>query len=131
MRSPGAARYPSRSVGRGRPLLGLEPIHQPPIGDHLSELIHILGSSSQNIESLTIEINGQVTVTNWGIYFHEHIENFTVRLGPYFHAEDASPLIDLSKCMTRLQTLNVHFPTCDSASDTSFWALQELLEMPT
>lgn len=119
------------SVGRGGPLLGLEPIHQAPIGDHLSELIHILGSPSQNIKSLIIEINGQVTVTNRSSYFLQHIENFTVRLGPYFRAEDASPLIDLIRCMTRLQTLDVQFSSCDGASDTSFWALQELLEMPT
>ena len=113
-------------VGRGGPLLGLEPIHQAPIGDHLSELIYILGSSSQNIKSSTIEINGQVTVTNRSSYFLQHIENFTLRLGPYFRAEDASPLIDLIKCMTMLQTLDVQFASCDGASDTSFWALQEL-----
>ena len=117
------------SVGRGGPLLGLEPIHQAPIGDHLSELIHILGSSSQNIKSFTIEINGQVTVTNRSNYFLQHIENFTVRLGPYFRAEDASSLIDLIGCMTRLRTLDVQFSSC-GASDTSFWALQEILEMP-
>jgi hypothetical protein len=62
-----------------------------------------------------MEVNGQVTIANRSRYFLQYIENFTVRLGP---------------CFLGLQTLDVQFSSCNGASNTSFWALQELLEMP-
>ncbi|KAI9874228.1 MAG: hypothetical protein M1830_010043 [Pleopsidium flavum] len=66
------------STGRGGLLLGLDPVHQAPVGDHLSELMPVLGTSHKKIKSLTIEINGQVTITNRTRYFFQHIENFTI-----------------------------------------------------
>jgi hypothetical protein len=108
------------STGRGFILLRLDPIHQAPLGDHLSELMDVLRTYSKKIKSLTIEINSQVTIANRSRYFLQYIKNFTVRLSPCFHTEDASPLINLIKCMTRLQTLEVQFSSRNSASDTSF-----------
>ena len=114
------------SAGRGGLLLELDPIHHAPVDDHLSELAQVLGTYSEKIKSLTIEVNGQVTIANQSRYFLQQIENFTIRLSPSFCAEDVLTLIDFIRCMTRLQTLDVQFSTCTSASDTSFWALQEI-----
>ena len=90
------------STGRGGLLLELNPIHHALVDDHLSELAQVLGTYSGKIKSLTIEVNSQVTIANQSRYFLQHIENFTVRLGPCFRAEDTSRLIDLIKCMIRL-----------------------------
>jgi len=112
-------------------LLGLDPIQQAPVGDYLSELVHILGNSFQIVQSLTVEINSQVTITDRRSYFLQRIEKFTARLGPCFRVEDAPSLINLIGYMTRLQTLDVQFNSYNGVSDTSFWALQGLLQMPT
>ena len=60
-----------------------------------------------------------------------HIEHFIVRLGSYFCAKNTSPLIDLIRSMIRLQTLDVQFSLCSSTSNTSFWALKQILQMPS
>jgi len=117
--------------GRGAVLLGLDPIQQAPVGDHLSDLVHILGNSFQSVKSLTVEINSEVTITDRRSYFLQRIEKFTARLGPCFRVEDAPSLINLIGYMTRLQTLDVQFNSYNGVSDTSFWALQGLLQMPT
>ena len=90
-------------------MLRLNPVQQAPIGNHLSELVHVLGSPSHCIRILTIKNNGQVSIMEERSHFLQHIEHFTVCLGPCFCAEDTSPLIDLIRCMTRLQT-----STCSS-----------------
>lgn len=103
MRYPEAAEcplhYPYRNLAhfetlsrwltsKGQVLLGVDPVHQAPVNDHFSELIHVLGGSSPNIKSSTLEINSQVTITNWSGDFLHHIETLTVRHGPCFNAED-------------------------------------------
>jgi len=108
-------------------LLGLDPIQQAPVGDHLSDLVHILGNSFQSVKSLTVEINSQVTITDRRSYFLQRIEKFTARLGPCFRVEDAPSLMNLIGYMTRLQTLDVQFNSYNGVSDTSFWALQGCL----
>lgn len=115
------------STGKGGPLLGLDPVQQVPISDHLPELVYILGSPSQIKKILTLEINGQVSIKNGRSYFPQRIEHFTNGLGPCFCAEDTSPLIDLIRCMTRLRTLDAQFSSCSSISDISFWALRHIL----
>jgi hypothetical protein len=45
-------------------LLELDPIHHASVDDHLSELVQVLGTYSKKIKSLTIEVNGQVTIVN-------------------------------------------------------------------
>lgn len=112
-------------------LLGLDPIQQAPVSDYLSELVHILENSFQIVQSLTVEINSQITIMDRRSYFLQRIEKFTARLGPCFRVEDAPSLINLIRYMTRLQTLDVQFNLYNGVSDTSFWALQGLLQMPT
>lgn len=119
------------STGRGTHLHGLDPIQQGLVDDHLSEVVHILGNAFQSVRSLTVEINGQLSIADRRAYFLQHIERFTARLGPCFCAEDVPSLIDLIGHMTGLQTLDVEFSPRSSTSDTSFWALRELLQMPT
>lgn len=118
-------------MGRGAILLGLDPIQQALVGDHLSELAHILADTFQSVKSLRLEINGQVTITDQRNCFLQCVENFTARLGPYFRVEDAPSLIDLIRYMTGLQNFDVQFYSYNGVSDTSFWALQGLLQMPT
>lgn len=118
------------STGKGEHLLGLDPVQQAPIGDYLSELVQLLGSPSHSNKILTIEINDQISIMEGRSHFLQHIEHLTVRLGPCFCAEDTSPLIDLIRCKTRLQTLDVQFSSCSRTSDTSFWALKQILQMP-
>ena len=118
------------SIGKEGLLLGLDPVQQAPIDDYLSQLVHVLESPFHTIKSLTLEINGQASM-NGRSYFLQHIEHFTVRLGPCFCAEDTAPLMDLIRSMIRLQTLDVQFSSCSSTSDTSFWALKQILQMPS
>ena len=115
------------STGKGGLLLGLDPVQQATIDDHLSELVHALESPFHTIKNLTLEVNGRVSIMNGGSYFLQHSERFTVRLGPCFYDEDTSPLIDLIRSMIRPQTLDVQFSSCSSTSDTSFWALRQIL----
>jgi hypothetical protein len=116
---------------RGAVFLGLDPIQQAPVGDHLSELAHILADTFQSVKSLELEVNGQVTITEEKSCFLQRVKKFTARLGPCFRVEDAPSLIDLIGHVPRLQTLNVQFYSYNGVSNTSFWALQGLLQMPT
>lgn len=50
---------------------------------------------------------------NRGGDFLKHIENFIARLDPCFRTEDATPLVDLIRCITSLQTLDVRYSSCD------------------
>ncbi|MCJ1423576.1 hypothetical protein MMC29_001460 [Sticta canariensis] len=125
-----AETFEAWSTGKGGLLLGLDPVQQAPIDDHLSELVHVLESPFHTIKSLTLEVNGRVSIMKGGSYFLQHIEHFTVRLGPCFCDEDTSPLVDLIRSMIRLQTLDVQFSSCSGTSDTSFWALRPILQMP-
>ena len=119
------------SIGKGGLLLGLDPVQQAPIDDHLSELVHVFDSSFRTVKNLALEVNGRVSIMNGRSYFLQHNEQFTFRLGPCFCDEDSSPLIDLIWSMVRLQTLDVQFSSCRKPSDTSFWALRQTLQMPS
>ena len=99
------------SIGKGGLLLGLDPVPQAPIDDHLSELVHVLESPFHTIKILTFEINGQVSIMGGRNHLFRHIEHFIVCLGSYFCVKHISPLIDLIRSMIRLQA-----STCSSLS---------------
>ena len=112
-------------------MIELNSIQQASVSDHLLNLIHILENSFQSVKSLTVKINSQIIIMNWRSYFLQHIKKFIACLNPCFCVEGVSSLINLMRYMTRLQTLNMQFNLYNDVSDTSFWALQELLQMST